>query len=560
MSIEMIKSEIRYFLTEEDRLALCLNGKWGTGKTHTWKTLLIEAFKNENVSPSKYAYVSLFGLESLGDVRRSLFENTKGSTAFKNTEPFEATTSGILKKLPFLVSKWREWVGAVTRKTPIKIPLIADYSSLVELGFLSVQDQIVCFDDLERMSENLALKDVLGLISFLKEERRCKVVLLLNSEVLEGQNTKDFKNQLEKVIDINLVFSPTAQEAAEIAISDTAIASHEWVKECVVKLEISNIRTIFKLLRIVDRLEKILDGYDKRILKRAIHSACLYGFALYQPRDAPSVKYILNQPSEVYSLLSRGTKEKNPRKIRWSRLLKEYEYHGPNALDIAIFDSIRTGVYDEAKIKEKAQTLFQQLSLDDQYTSFKEIWKIYHDSFDDNADEFTTKLKKSILDCAAVISPSDLSGSIEALKLLGYKGDVKSLIQGYIEKRNDGKEFWLSGASMKDPDPDVAEAFAKKAAEFCDDLKLQDVLTDIARSKKCSKEVFESIDKHSVDDFYEMLKSTKGEALYLAIEGLIIANDTMQSIREKAISVFQWIERESKINHLRAKTKFFDKL
>ncbi len=194
MSIEQVKSEIRRFLGDKDRLALCLRGKWGVGKTHTWETLLAEAFKSNNAYPSRYAYVSLFGLESLGDVRRSLFENTVESAAFKTVKPFEATTSSVSERLSHFASKWRAGAGIIRG-----IPVIADYSGLAEkAGFLDVRDQIVCFDDLERMSEHLALKDVLGLISFLKEKKRCKVVLLLNSEALEGQDADDFKEQLEK--------------------------------------------------------------------------------------------------------------------------------------------------------------------------------------------------------------------------------------------------------------------------------------------------------------------------------------------------------------------------
>lgn len=107
MSIEQVKSEIRRFLGDKDRLALCLSGKWGVGKTHTWEALLDEAFKNNNAYPSRYAYVSLFGLESLGDVRRSLFENTVESVAFKAVKPFEATTSSVLERLAYFASKWR---------------------------------------------------------------------------------------------------------------------------------------------------------------------------------------------------------------------------------------------------------------------------------------------------------------------------------------------------------------------------------------------------------------------------------------------------------------------
>ncbi len=354
------------------------------------------------------------------------------------------------------------------------------------------------------------------------------------------------------------MFSPTAQEAAEIAIRDTAALHSKWVGEYAAKLGISNIRTIFKLLRIADRLEEILNGYDERILRQSIHSACLYGFALYQPGDAPPIEYITEERS--YAFFSGDKDERTPEEIQWSELLRAYEYRNADALDIAIFDGIRSGLYDVVRIKREADVLFQQLSLSDQDAAFSKVWDIYHESFDDNTVEFATKLKNAIFEYAAAISPRNLSASIGTLKRLGYGEDVDTLIQGYIEQRNDGKEFWSGDPFMPTvyvEDPDVAAAFSKKAAEFSDDLKLKNVLVDIVRNSGWNPGVLEFIDKHSEDDFYEILKSTKGEELRLVVYGLTYfrrisnADETMRSITEKAVSALQRIGRESEINRLR---------
>lgn len=43
------------------------------------------------------------------------------------------------------------------------------------LSFMTVREQVICIDDLERRGKNLDVVDVLGLISFLCEQRKCKV-------------------------------------------------------------------------------------------------------------------------------------------------------------------------------------------------------------------------------------------------------------------------------------------------------------------------------------------------------------------------------------------------
>jgi hypothetical protein len=79
------------------------------------------------------------------------------------------------------------------------------------LHFSLIQNQIVCIDDLDRRSKNLELKDALGLISFMREQRRCKVALLLNAEKL-GDKKDEFEGLLEKVVEAKVVLAPTAAD------------------------------------------------------------------------------------------------------------------------------------------------------------------------------------------------------------------------------------------------------------------------------------------------------------------------------------------------------------
>jgi len=76
-----------------------------------------------------------------------------------------------------------------------------------------VRNQIVCIDDLERVGDGLSIKDVLGLVSFLKDQRKCKIVLLLNNEELQDRAATDFKSQLEKVIDVKCVLSDPSRSS-----------------------------------------------------------------------------------------------------------------------------------------------------------------------------------------------------------------------------------------------------------------------------------------------------------------------------------------------------------
>lgn len=74
--------------------------------------------------------------------------------------------------------------------------------------FLSVNKTIVCVDDIERRGANLSAREVLGLVSFLKEQRNCKVILIWNDDA-EDKERAEFEKYHEKVVDRSLNFEPT---------------------------------------------------------------------------------------------------------------------------------------------------------------------------------------------------------------------------------------------------------------------------------------------------------------------------------------------------------------
>ncbi|WP_194842793.1 hypothetical protein [Agrobacterium sp. MA01] len=553
MSSELVKNEIRRFLKSENKLALCLRGRWGVGKTYTWDTLLAEAFRNDTVTPQRYAYVSLFGLEALSDVRKSVFEHTVEAAAFREKKNLEATFSSVSERVGQLTSRWRAGVGMLRG-----VPVVADYGGLVEVGFLDVRDQIVCFDDLERISDSLKLKDVLGLISFLKEKKRCKVVLLLNSDALKGQDAEDFHLQLEKVIDINLEYDPTPVESIATAIPDRSTLKTRLVAEYTTKLGITNLRTVFKILQICERLQEVLNGYDERVVSQAFHSSCLFAFALYQPSDAPPLQAILEH--RPYAHLFGDNEEKTPEQIQHAELLRRYAFRTADSFDRVVFDCIRTGVYTDSKIRQEADLLAAQLKLADKNAAFSAAWDIYHGSFDDNGEEFAQALKQSIVDNAPAITPTDLSASIATLKELGHTEGLTDIINTYVESRGEGKEFW--GGDWMVPgfhveDPDVKAAFDTKAAEFRDDRTLEAVATSIVKQSGWGDSDLDFLDQHTAEDFYSAIKAAKGEQLRAIVHGLTYfrkvssTDPRLPSITAKAIDALQRIGQESQINRLR---------
>ena len=75
MSTKLMREEIAKFLARASSEALCIRGKWGVGKTYAWAKGLETAQASKAVALTHYSYVSLFGVNSLDDLKFTIFEN-----------------------------------------------------------------------------------------------------------------------------------------------------------------------------------------------------------------------------------------------------------------------------------------------------------------------------------------------------------------------------------------------------------------------------------------------------------------------------------------------------
>ena len=512
MSVELLEKEIRRFLTSLDAEVLCISGKWGVGKTFAWNKYLKEADKAGTIGLKRYSYVSLFGRNSLDDVRGAVFENTVPLTG--------APTKPNLASLVKSAEAGGRRLTAYARLTP----KVKDYVALSErVLFATMGSQLICIDDLERSGKGLSVHDVLGLVSELKEQKACKVIVLLNAEKIPGDGKEAFEAQLEKVSDISLTFDPSPSEAAEIGVSQGVALRDQLVRHCVT-LSIVNIRVIKKIERHAKRLGEILLGYDGRILEQAVSSMALYTFSKFQPDSAPSLEF-LRKFSRFTGLVGQPPEEY----VKWRDVLIEYDYSSTDEFDLKVMAGVVRGFFDEAQLKTAADELAANLKFGDQGNSVHEAWAKYHDSFDDNADAVLDGLDAAFRANANAITPLNASGAVRLFKELGREEQAKALARHYVDTRNEPVEFWdLKDYAFKGDvtDPDLIAAFAEKHASFAPPaLDAGDILIRISRQSGWNPSDVQFLAKLSAVDFVALFKKLKGDDLRRAVrEALRFAN------------------------------------
>ena len=190
--IDNITDALTRILKSDKSNVVSLSGNWGIGKTFFWREYIKEKEVYSQVYRKKYSYISLFGINSLDELKQTIFERivpiekSGEKISFKN---FAKNLDTPISELGGFVKS----AGAFLSGTPgIKHFAPLAFKAL----YLTVQDTLICLDDIERKGKNLRIQDILGLVSELKEQRNCQIVLISNKDQLD--DFSDYKNLAKK--------------------------------------------------------------------------------------------------------------------------------------------------------------------------------------------------------------------------------------------------------------------------------------------------------------------------------------------------------------------------
>jgi hypothetical protein len=546
-SLEFTRAEITRFLGGIDPGVLCVSGEWGVGKTFLWRSVLDTLRNARELSLTRYSYVSLFGLNSLDDVKSSLFENMEWLD--QDATDFAGRGKAGAKALAARAKKLSELAGA--------LPWVGQaFSKARSLYFSLIQSQIICIDDLERRSNNLDLKDVLGLISFLREQRGCKVALLLNAERLGGDKD-EFYDLLEKVIETKVVLAPTAAESAAIALTGQDVISVALRRHCET-LGIRNIRVLKQIERLVRRIDEIVRDFPQPIRDQATHSVTLFGWSKYDRANAPKMEFLNINSIERYLAhrSENGTKTTEEEAI-WEALLEKYKYTRTDNFDLALLKCVDSMVLDVDGILTEARALQEQRRIGALHGTFESAWRRFHDSFDDDEN----KVVEQIVDCTKkafeVVSLPNLNEAVALLKSLGRESEATELLKFFAHNRD--SNYW----TKEDPFgrgpflPEIDAVVKDKSEVEPEDFDVAAALVLAAENYDAS--TISKLAAVPVETYCELISVARGAQLRKLILSALdfrrIANatDDMERVIMLMEGALRMVGRTSRLNAIRIK-------
>lgn len=612
MSKQQTKVVLTNFVKNPDPEVVALKWEWGVWKTFFWKEEFLKKIKDEpDLKFKTYSYVSLFWVWSIDELRQLIYHNqvtikeiwcdivfeldkmndpenvkniktaTKSQFSLRNILKAANNTSKAIELLP----DWLWW-DTIKKYNPTRILAWI-------LSFLKTNDCLICIDDFERTA--LSKKDILWVVSELKEQRKCKVVLIFNDNKLEDKDKDSYNEFREKVIDIEIEFSPTIEECVQVIFPNYQDpgSNEEKLYNNIKSLRIRNIRILQKIKRTFEIILPHLKDLNPWVLNQALNTICLFSLSYYwshrednqtpkednKPASSSSsfsiqksedIKPKLPPPEYLYKLeyLWHLYDKKDADSIEawWDTLLQIYWYWNSDDFDKELFRTIERWYIIEEDLMRYARDNHEKFEQWDVASLYKKAWEdFYHGWFSDNKVDFIKALQNAFKKWWKLLNVWHLNSAVSIIRELDEDGTADELIDLYIQDHWWSREDFNVSNILREItsplDAEIKRKFIDKYNELGVDRDLKWVLDYIiTRNYTFWIEEESIIFKATEDNIYNVIKNADGWnwrnyiLIFLKYRKVSNAPEEWRNLTDRTLSALKRISDESLINKLRMKS------
>ncbi len=420
-----------------------LVGRWGVGKTHLWKAIVEEHRADIALKYPRYAYVSLFGLRSISDVKTSILFEVSGTTELGGDSDsiFSKMWAEAKKKRLALVQRIQK--GAAGLGLPGKVAAEAIQLGIDAFEFGAIRNCLVCLDDLERTAPELKAVEIMGLVETLARERACKVVLIFSRDNLSDDSMKSLKLYREKIFDREILFDPPMSYGVSIAAEGHDAATVASLSMMADSLHIKNVRVLKKILASHDHVLSHLPDLLPQVKDSLMSSlGVLYYCHLIGGEDVPTVDDVLS--IEYVSPIEEAADDKQNTLTRHIQFLRRVGWTHLSQSDRFLGAYVTDGVCDWAALVEVMQAENQNIATFLRRQEIEELWREYRASFRD-AEEwraFAERLRQKYLEHITLVHTRSLDSALWLLRKAGMEEEADQLLEEWRVAHAHEKEMF----------------------------------------------------------------------------------------------------------------------
>ena len=576
---------------------ISLNGRWGVGKTFFWSQLIKQLAKDNSLKLQKYAYISLFGIASLDQLKSAVFEQTVQTANIAEGVSVKTVMSNFVdlfaqgseegdegegsRGLAELVKSWWNKLKSLFRRgisVAGNLPQAQGYATLLRSGtFYFVRDTLICIDDLERKGGGLAVRDIMGLVSYLKEQRNCKVALIFNQGSLDPEAGSQYSNYREKVVDIELEYLPSVKENVAL-VFDEQLPYFEKILGHAETLKLTNIRILQKIKRTLDDMAPLIETLAPATVDNLRSTVVLMSWAYFsRETGGPTLEFIKTldssemwgserkkresvfQKTDREAKLSNAKRDEEERTARWHEILRSYKWQYTDDLDRLIARHVERGFADD-ELAAVLQTKDQEYRGGNAQSEIQKAWEKFNESFDDNADELAQGLADTIKRNVRYMGRDQINSIVNLLRTIKKDELANSLSDLFVQANNDRPEMFRTDSFFGDEnalDPYLAEKFFHARGLTEKPPQIQEVVHRITENESWNQTDEQFLSSLSVDDIRVFLKAQHTTYLHSYIKALLRfgqlgnATELQKDIANKTRDALRAIAKESDLNAVR---------
>ncbi|MEW9799351.1 hypothetical protein [Alteromonas sp. CYL-A6] len=537
MSVEIVEEKIVKFLKSAHPEVLSIVGKWGIGKTFEWERIT-KKYK-EDFALGSYAYVSLFGLNSLAEIKEAVFLNAVNTSKIGEKPDIK----GYSKRLAELVKD-------------TKIPYITRYVGgigglISSISKLSLAETVICFDDIERRSDGVEIKDFMGLVSFLKEQKKCKVVLLLNEDA-GGKTFSDYATYKEKVVDTQIQFSPTPEYCFDTTFP-YEFPFKQFIREHCISLQVVNRRVLLRMQMHINDHLTMVSHYDEQIQEQIVLGIVVLSWCYYchgsDEERIPSLDYALDDKADYLKALP-DSDDKTDKEVQWDAKLGIFDYGYPRPLLSILGKSIKDGFATPENLLTLCDTLQQAIDVEKRSLELSKAWKLFHSSFKSNEKEVAEAFDAGLRQVASDASLYQYSQGINVLRILDKNDLANELIDLFIEanKSNPDKLRSITDGAFQVKDEEMIKRVEFALKEIDPPPTVDEILERRRGTNSYNQKEADILAQLTEDEIYDLFLSFDGPEHSANIQVFILLSGSNAELRGKIQNVFQKIADASPLN------------
>lgn len=479
-AFEESRQALQLALNDNTNKVVALTGAWGTGKTHLW-----QQFDTSKVT-KKTLTVSAFGLTSILDLKKRLIQAVS-ATDKKLVDGFLNGSASAAK-------------GAANKFLGISLDDIA----LLGLPKL-LSSRIIAIDDIERKNKSFDINELLGFINEYSEKHSARFLLLLNTDKIEDNET--WQKLHEKVIDTEIILTPSPKEAFEIASSGETASHLKSTKKTIIDLEITNIRIIKRVLKTISKVLTEHPGLNPKIYNNIMPSMVLLSAAHYGGvKNGLTLDYLIK-----YS--QNGVNDSpSAQQTEWITTINAIKFSRDQFVSIVIA-YLKTGSINQNEIRKYLEPRKKNLkkNLDNET-----IEKFLTDHKWDPAfsQETAKKFHEFLEPIVYEVEAANISSISKCFEETGLPNIAKSLIDKWIENLEldpDGAhrlQYFESGRLH----PRLIEAKEHLTQPLREPLCLEQAILNI-RSKGVSDTEEHSLERSTIEQYKRIIETLSGDKL-----------------------------------------------